>query len=123
MGYDLHLTKADDWVDAKDHPIEPADWLALVDSDHELSMSPSDFYERRTPDGNLERVSATAWIAGSSECTFWFQDGEVTAKNPDDAATLKLIGIAERLGARVLGDDGEVYERSDSAPGWVAIFE
>ena len=30
MGYELHITKASDWVDATAHPIDERTWLALA---------------------------------------------------------------------------------------------
>jgi len=36
-------------------------------------------------------------------------DGEIVVKNPDDPVLAKLIDVAQRLGAHVIGDDGETY--------------
>jgi hypothetical protein len=43
----------------------------------------------------------------------WWYRGEVYTKNPDDHTLNKLIHIAHKLGARVLGDDGELYTESN----------
>jgi hypothetical protein len=39
----------------------------------------------------------------------WWAGGELSTKNPDDVAVAKLVQIARALGARVLGDDEEIY--------------
>jgi hypothetical protein len=38
----------------------------------------------------------------------WFK-GNIYTKNPDEALTGKMIHIARELGAKVQGDDGEMY--------------
>jgi hypothetical protein len=45
-----------------------------------------------------------------------FSEGEIAVKNPDEPTIAKLIAIAATLGARVVGDDGEVYERPFHRP-------
>jgi hypothetical protein len=51
------------------------------------------------------------WAGKSSYPDPWFDwgRGRVHTKNPDPPLIQKAIQIAERLGARVLGDDGERY--------------
>ncbi len=120
MGYDLHITKAGHWIDSSANPISREAWDSLVEADSELVTSADSYYDRRTEGGDSERIYATLWAALSDEVAFWFQDGEVTAKNPDDSTILKMIDIAESLDARVLGDDGEVYHRKPSWTGWEA---
>ena len=39
MGYDYHITRADDWADNADAQITPNEWLALVNDDPELSLA------------------------------------------------------------------------------------
>ncbi len=45
----------------------------------------------------------------------WFDwaDGCVSTKNPDRAILGKLLQLADKLGAVVQGDDGEVYMRCE----------
>ena len=118
MGYDLHITKAEDWVDSSVSPISQEAWYELVESDPELVVSDDSYYDRSGKGGSLERIYATQWVASSDEVVFWFQDGEVVAKNPDDDTIIKMLDMAEGLGARVQGDDGEIYHRKNTAPGW-----
>jgi hypothetical protein len=99
MGYDLHITRADDWTQGEDAPITAEEWLALVEADPELRLS-----------GDNGPCFAL-WSGTSKYPDAWFawQRGEVNTKNPDPPIIEKAIHIAERLGARVLGDDGERY--------------
>ena len=45
----------------------------------------------------------------------WYQDGELWTKNPDGAAIGRMIALADVLGARVRGDEGETYRSLDDA--------
>ena len=45
----------------------------------------------------------------------WFADGELWTKNPDDIALERMIALANALGARVRGDEGETYRSPDDA--------
>jgi hypothetical protein len=49
---------------------------------------------------------------GEQRC-FWFHGGNIETKNPDYAALTKMLELAEKLGARVQGDDHEIYRKSD----------
>ena len=42
----------------------------------------------------------------------WFE-GDIYTKNPDEPILAKMLGIASSLGAKVQGDDGEVYRSAD----------
>lgn len=110
MGYDLHITHADDWTQSRVHPISETDWLAVVASDPELEMSTTDFYERKVG-GTIERIYDTYWTVPNGERTavFWLADGRITVKYRDRIALKKIVKIARKLGARLLGDDGEEY--------------
>jgi hypothetical protein len=96
MGYDIHITRKANWSDDEGDAIAPEEWLLALDSDPELS--------RATDSG--DDTLAGAW---KGETLFWFHDGEVTCKNPDEAIIRKMVEIGARLGANVQGDDGERY--------------
>ena len=122
MGYDLHITKAEDWTEAGSQPISDAEVKQLVASDQTLAVSTTDYYDRDGGEGETERIPAILWTTHpDEEVAFWFQDGEITAKNPDDATIIKMLEMAERLQAQLLGDDGEVYQATSSPPGWEMI--
>jgi hypothetical protein len=99
MGYDLHITRAEDWTDSKNFPIHPREWLQIIEKDNELKIS----------DTNGKYFAI--WYKHLTDKESWFDltDGEVYTKNPDDFSIRKMIEIAEKLNAKVQGDDSEVY--------------
>lgn len=78
------------------------EWLAMLDADPELS---------RAADSDDDMLAGT-W---KGETIFWFTDGEVRCKNPDQPVICKIVEIAERLKATVQGDDGEIYRENGTA--------
>lgn len=87
MGYDLHITRARSWVDSESQPITPDEWRAFVASDPRLEIAGVDL-----------------------------RQGRLVVKNPDEPTIAKMIEVALHLGGRVVGDDGEVYERAGEPP-------
>ena len=96
MGYDRHITRKASWSDEDGPTISPDEWLRVLDIDPELS---------RATDAGDDPL-AGAW---NGQTLFWFRDGEVCCKNPDEPIIRKMVEIARRLGATVQGDDGESY--------------
>ena len=105
MGYDLHITRRKDWSDPG-HDIAAEEWLAYVDQDPELALSP-------------ENGPYPAKWSGKSKCPNswldWFH-GNIYTKNPDEALIDKMVAIAQALRARVRGDDGEIYHSGHEPP-------
>jgi hypothetical protein len=118
MGYELHITRAENWWESQDTPIPLADWRALVREDPELEET--GVAEASTPEGRLryENQGLSVWSAHPGGERVWFdwRDGCVIVKNPDEPVIAKMISVAERLGARVQGDDGELYPLPEEAP-------
>lgn len=100
MGYDVHTTRAEEWSQNEGQEIAPPDWLMVVEADPELELVTS--HEPYTAE----------WVAdGAAPDTFFDWDqGNISAKNPDETTVIKMEQIARRLNARVQGDDGEFYE-------------
>lgn len=106
MGYDLHMTRADFWATNEGEWITPEEWLAAVRGDAELQLI-----------GESEPYPA-AWLRDPSDdgtCFEW-SEGNVIVKNPTTPAIMKLEALANRLRAKVQGDDGEVYRGGEVAP-------
>ncbi|HUT93872.1 MAG TPA: hypothetical protein VMY37_30695 [Thermoguttaceae bacterium] len=99
MGYDFHITRADPWWENDDRPIAPEEWLKIVEDDPELRLDPANGPYFAT------------WLGDSELDGPWldWDDGRISTKNPDRALLDKMLDIARRLGANVLGDDGEPY--------------
>jgi hypothetical protein len=96
MGYDLHITRKENWTDDNGESITPDEWLSVLDADPELS---------RATDTGADTL-AGAW---NGQTLFRFDNGEITCKNPDEPTIRKMVAIAQRLRANVQGDDAERY--------------
>jgi hypothetical protein len=118
LGYDFHITRARRSTDSEAHPITLEEWRACSAADPELEMT--GVAEAETPSGVLryESPGLAIWRAHPDGAQAWFdcRDGEIVVKNPDDAMIAKMIALAGKLGARVQGDDGEVYEQVGHPP-------
>ena len=99
MGYNVYVTRADDWSRNEGAEISGDEWLRLVHSDAELTIYAANGRFFALWDGKSELVDPWIdWLAGN-----------LYTKNPDRALLRKLLEIASRLGARVQGDEGEEY--------------
>ena len=130
MGYDLHITRAEDWLDSKQHPILESEWLAVVHADPALEVDTLSYSARRTAEGTTERHHPIAWIGHPDSAlvrpNFWYEDGKISGKGPDDPTLKKMIEIARKLNARVMGDDAEEYDEVGGriqVQGWTSPLE
>lgn len=97
MGYELHITRAERWYESEDHPISEEEWESFARNDPSLVLDGT-VYGHVCADG--ETVSLR------------WSGGEILVKGVRGRkAAAGLVRMAEALGARLLGDDGEVYER------------
>ena len=99
MGYDVHITRAADWADNDGFEIPAEEWLRLVGQDPELELDP-----RNGP-------YFASWNGGPDPGASWldWSGGDVFTKNPGPELLAKMESLADRLGARVQGDEGESY--------------
>lgn len=126
MGYELFITRADSTQIAGENPISKEEWDAVVVADPELEWSTDGCYERRQmpkrrrrPDGSIETVQpdhpeverfrSVTWKGPHREVPLLHMDGQISVKNPDRKTCSKLLEIAGRLRARVLGEDDVEY--------------
>ena len=106
MGYDVHITRRQNWFDKEGPDISLAEWLAIIATDPEMR----DGSVLRTDDEGI-----AAWITysqhgvGGNMGWFYYWRGQVVVKNPDEEMRRKLWQLAQRLGAQVQGDEGEIY--------------
>ena len=108
MGYDLHITRKDNWSDNTGPVVDLTEWRRIVDEDPDLVLDP----ESRSETSGAESVFA-AWKG--EQGVLWWCRGEIVTKNPDELLIAKMVQIARRLGANVQGDDGEVYREDGSS--------
>jgi len=99
MGYDFHITRRDNWYD-EGAEISADEWLKYVESDPELTIDESN--------GKYFAIWKEDWLD--------WRRGEIYTKNPRKNLVEKMIQIANRLNAKVQGDEGEVYIDSSQVP-------
>jgi hypothetical protein len=103
VGYEFHITRAENWVESDQRPITAEEWLAVVAADPEL---------------RIDEENGPYFAVWSGPCSYegggWFDwsDGCISTKNPDRAILGKMLRLATQLGAVVQGDDGEVYSEA-----------
>ncbi len=105
MGWEIHITRAEHWAESDQHPIAVDEWLAPVESDPELVIDPRD-------NGPYFALWLPHRLGHDHPWFDWFQ-GSICAKHPDRETLGKALEIARHFGARVQGDDGELYERPE----------
>jgi hypothetical protein len=118
-GYDVHITRRKVWTDDEGPAISLREWKDYVSSDLEMRLD--GFAETTTKDGQKLRVQSeglAVWTKyskhgkdGNMAWFNWFR-GEITVKNPDREIRGKMFRIAQKLGARVQGDEGEFYDET-----------
>jgi hypothetical protein len=105
MGYELYITRAEEFDNNAGHEITAEQWLSYVASDPELTLLPTGKY-------------AVQWSGKSKYPDPWFTWclGNISTKNPDRPMVAKMLQMAQHFGARVLGDDLEIYEDVSQVP-------
>lgn len=116
VAYDLHITRKENWFDPAPG-FTLREWLDYVDRDPGLRHD--GFAEAALGDGKalrIEKEGLCVWapysggMKGNAVCWFsWSQNDNISAKNPDQEIRQKMWTIAERLGGKVQGDEGELY--------------
>ena len=106
MGYDFHITRAKSWPENDDNQISPQEWLAWIEQDPELTLSPEG--------GPYFAV----WKGKSAHPDAWldWSRGNIYTKNPDEALIDKMVLIARAVHGVVQGDDGEIYRGGHETP-------
>jgi hypothetical protein len=119
MGYDIHITRKNEWSDEDGPRITEAEWQAYVASDPEMVIT--GVAEHTNPPGETIRITQpllTEWRHHSSRSPVWFSyfEGNLSVKSPDEECLAKMRQIAARLQARVQGDEGESYDEPPQKP-------
>ncbi len=121
MGYDVHITRKKDWFNRDQPGFTFEEWSSYIGTDP--SMRLDGVARTTTPDGQVIEIQSpglAVWIAYSGhdeDRTAWFdlsRSGNISVKNPDPEILGKMWEIAQALGAKVQGDDGEIYSADGS---------
>lgn len=117
MGYDLHITRRDDWADREVPDISLDEWLSYVKTDTELELTNAYEIKIGSESQFQNRPGYCEWNAHPTEKApnarpwFAYWKGSIDTKNPDVATIRKMIQMASALNAKVQGDDGEFYDK------------
>jgi len=104
MGYQLHITRADSWLDARDAPIDADEWLAAARASPHLA-------ERPGPGGDGDPPTFVLVDgAGHEAPKLTWSEGRVDVRGARAAHLSQLVSVASALGARLVGDDHESYD-------------
>ncbi|HEX7134294.1 MAG TPA: hypothetical protein VF228_17090 [Iamia sp.] len=101
MGYDLHITRTDDWTQSADDPITLDEWLALASASVHVEE------DGRVTGGDVTPFHLVADPDGPN--LYWYEDGRVVVRGVETSSFPHLVDLAAELGAKVVGDDGEHY--------------
>ena len=116
MGYDVHITRRAEWSDKGDD-IRLDEWIAFVRAAPDMTLTGT--AEATVGKGEILRVESpglATWDGHSQKPSghdlIWFDHrrGKVVVKNPDTEILMKMWSIAQHFGARVQGDEGEIYD-------------
>lgn len=120
MGYDLHITRQENWFDENSsRQISFDEWTQFLANDKDMRLD--NFAEATTTNGDtirVEREGLSVWTKYSGNglngnyAWFDYREGRIVCKNPDEEIIGKMLDIAKLLNAKVQGDEGEIYERS-----------
>jgi len=108
MGYNLCITRKDEWFDEHGEEIELEEWLAVIDADEELKPDAENI---------ATDPSVAIWLAqgGTPRMWFWMSEGDIVGKNPNPEALAKMHEISVALGARLMGEECEHYDAAGNA--------
>ena len=123
MSYDLHIER-EDVLD----PITVEQWEGYIAADPEMAFAPGGEVAADLPDGDKlsyanrglafwtvhpRAGTGGRWDPPAEGVTFDYRGGGVHVSGPDEETTGKMCRVAAKLGARVEGDDGEIYDAED----------
>lgn len=117
MGYEIHITRRKHWAHTGQPEITFAEWEAIVNSDPELELA-----MRNTDTVPTANTVMMFDPSRSAIRVFWYSDGAIWVKKPCTAVLIKMLDIAHKLNARVMGDDEEIYA-PDGTPSHKASFD
>ena len=88
-------------------PITKDEVEAIVEADAELEWSEADWVDMVDP--GKRKPTRYFMILWQDEPCFWWQRSQVICSGPTEEQVGKLVDIAAKLKAKVVGEEGEVY--------------
>jgi hypothetical protein len=139
MGYDIYITRSNDWMNNRGRKIPYAEWERVVECDPELELDREtratiaekwrsdqeqfahdpEYSESLRPEDEddqdifMEYVNWMGHPTAGENPWFCYCDGNIDTKSPDWPTLRKMLRLAEALGATVQGQEGEIYRLTD----------
>ncbi|WP_310832221.1 hypothetical protein [Paenibacillus pedocola] len=108
MSYDVHITRAGHWTESGSNPISLEEAKAYFASLGEFEYSSG--ISHKSPFGTLSiGGDFFNWIDEGESVPFSYTQGRISVSRADDYVIDKMKEVAAGLGAKVQGDEGEVY--------------
>ncbi|VWD56671.1 hypothetical protein [Burkholderia contaminans] len=124
MGYDVHITRKENWFDESGPRIDIDEWKTVVLSDPDMRLD--GYASAVVGNGSVLRIESNGlavWTAYAGNgidgnmAWFDFRQGNIVVKNPDGAILRKMWLLAQRLDAKVQGDECEAYGEDGTVTG------
>ncbi|SNS52770.1 hypothetical protein [Jannaschia aquimarina] len=103
MSYDIHITRKQFWADEEGEAISREEWLAHVAASPDLTESEAKMFGEDPP------IARDICLPDGSTETVWWRRGDIRAYGPTTELLVALYPHARTLGAKLQGDDGEMY--------------
>jgi hypothetical protein len=104
MGYELHLTRAEHWVDSAEHPILQDEWEHFACASGDLDDA--GWVEA----AGMTRSPVFSYARDGVEVSLTWRDGQVDIAGVVSKEVARdLSWLATAFDARLMGDDGESY--------------
>lgn len=103
MGYELHITRASDWVDSMSSPIDRSSWQSLAIGSDNLTSAGSVVMSSNAID-----VFQLVGPDNAGPALHWYE-GRIVISGVRDSDIDPLLIFATALDAQLVGDDGERY--------------
>lgn len=117
MSYSVHITRRGQWSEQGGPDITLDEWVMLVQSDPDMRLGGSrqwkDDHGKKMSDAPQGLASWQAYSrnqSGGQPVWFEFVSGNVQVINPDQEVMGKMWQLAQKLGARIQGDDGACFD-------------
>jgi hypothetical protein len=99
MSYELFITRKEFYIDEEGEGIQQEQFEESIKGDDFMKQDENEYFWKGNPNPDLGDVS------------FWYEKdfGAISSKNPEEATIHKMYEIAQKLHAKVQGEDGEIY--------------
>lgn len=117
MSYDIHITRGDDWFE-EENPVTLEEVRSI------MHVLPECFRIEETgtisivnPSGQNLTMKVGPYLEytgedGGKTCVVFGENGGPSFRYQSDKQMLAMFSVAEAVGAKLMGDEGETYDRN-----------